>query len=73
MAREPLAAAQLDVVVLPEGDRVPAQQTKALAVANGGELRSDGVRIDLVGACASKPSMTAIRVPWPRPVAPSEP
>ena len=48
VARQSLPPAELDIVVLPEGNRVPPQQLKTFGLADGGESSIDCIRVDFV-------------------------
>ncbi len=60
-------------LVLVEGDLVLAEQREPLRRADLGEAALDRARVDSSGRSPSRPSSTALSLPWPWPVAPSEP
>ena len=56
-----------------ERDRVLAEQAQFATLADRRQARRDAVGIHRFGCSPSSPSSTALSLPWPLPVAPSEP
>src|SRR6202042_3406422 len=52
VAGQSLTAAELDIVALAEGNRVPPQQLKTLGLPYSGQSSVDCVRVDFVRTCA---------------------